>query len=129
MQTIFPILRYERARAAIDFLCKAFGFTEQFSFPESGDFVRHAQLTLGSNRIMLGSVRDDGITTPQKLGAETQVLCVYVTNVDEHFLKAQSEGAEIVAPPCDTDFGAHEYYAKDPEGHSWIFSNYNPAED
>jgi uncharacterized glyoxalase superfamily protein PhnB len=128
MQTIFPILRYTNARAAIEFLCKAFAFTEQFSVPESGDFVRHAQLSLGSNRIMVGSVRDDGLTTPQKLGASTQALYVYVSDVDEHFVRAQSAGAEILAPPYDTDFGAREYSTKDPEGHSWTFGNYLPQD-
>ena len=30
------------------------GLVELFSVPESGDFVRHAQLKLGTNIIMLG---------------------------------------------------------------------------
>jgi uncharacterized glyoxalase superfamily protein PhnB len=57
MQTIFPILRYDDARAAIRFLCTAFGFAEVFSVPETGPIVRHAQLRLGTNIIMAGSVR------------------------------------------------------------------------
>jgi uncharacterized glyoxalase superfamily protein PhnB len=126
MQTIFPILRYKDARAAIAWLCEAFGFQEVFSFPETGDFVRHAQLSLGSNRIMLGSVRGDGLTTPKELGAATQALSVYVSEVDEHFAKAQSAGAEVLSTPHDTDFGAREYQVNDPEGHSWNFSNYLP---
>jgi len=57
MQTIFPILRYNDGRAAIRWLCATFGFVERFSVPDSGPLVRHAQLKLGSNIIMLGSVR------------------------------------------------------------------------
>jgi uncharacterized glyoxalase superfamily protein PhnB len=45
MQTIFPILRYHDARAAIRALCAAFGFVEVFSVPEAGPFVRHAEIT------------------------------------------------------------------------------------
>jgi len=33
MQTIFPILRYNDARAAIRSLCDSFGFVELFSVP------------------------------------------------------------------------------------------------
>jgi len=54
MQTIFPILRYNDARGALRSLCATFGFVELFSVPESGQIVRHAQLKLGTNVIMLG---------------------------------------------------------------------------
>jgi uncharacterized glyoxalase superfamily protein PhnB len=126
MQTIFPILRYNDARAAISWLCAAFGFVERFSVPETGEFVRHAQLVLGTNIIMLGSSRDDGLLSPHTLGAATQALCVYVPDLDEHFECAQLAGAEITSPPKDTDFGCREYHARDPEGHLWTFGTYNP---
>ena len=65
MQTIFPILRCIDARGAILSLCATFGFVEMFSVPESGQFVRHAQLRLGTNIIMLGSARsDEGMGEP-----------------------------------------------------------------
>jgi len=126
MQTIFPILRYDDARAAIRWLCDAFGFTVRFTVPESGDFVRHAQLSLGTNIIMLGSVRDDEIRSPKSLGASTQAICVYVQDVDAHYAKARAAGATIAAPPKDTGFGSREYHARDPEGHPWTFGNYRP---
>jgi uncharacterized glyoxalase superfamily protein PhnB len=126
MQTIFPILRYEDARAAIDWLCKAFGFRVKFSVPESGPFVRHAQLALGDNLVMIGSCRGDGIESPKRLGAATQAICAYVPDVDAHYEKARAAGAEITAPPTQTDFGAKEYHAKDLEGHSWTFGSWRP---
>ena len=129
MQTIFPILRYNDARAAISWLCAAFGFSEKFSVPETGAVVRHAQLTLGTNLIMLGSTRDDGLQSPQTLGAATQALCVCVPDIDEHYERARLAGAEITSPPKDTDFGAREYYALDLEGHRWIFGTYQPHAD
>ena len=129
MQTIFPILRYADARAAIRWLCMAFGFRERFSVPDTGPFVRHAQLSLGTSLIMLGSVRDDGLQTPQALGAATQALCVYVPDLDEHFERARSAGAEVIAPPQETDFGSREYHVRDPEGHLWTFGTYLPNSD
>jgi uncharacterized glyoxalase superfamily protein PhnB len=127
MQTIFPILRYRDARAAIRWLCAAFGFHEVFSVPENGPVVRHAQLQLATNVIMLGSVRpNDGMTTPQEAGTATQALAVYVDDVVAHYERAIAAGAEVAAPPATTDFGFIEYHASDPEGHLWTFSNYLP---
>ena len=130
MQTIFPILRYDDARGAMRSLCATFGFVELFSVPESGQIVRHAQLRLGTNVIMLGSARPgERMTSPQALGAATQALYVYVDDLDGHFERARSAGAEITSPPKDTDFGAREYHARDLEGHLWTFGTYLPDVD
>ena len=130
MQTIFPILRYNDARGAIRWLCSTFGFIELFSVPESGQFVRHAQLKLGTNVVMLGSVRDgERMASPQVLGAATQALCVYVDDLDAHFKRAQSAAAEITSPPQNTDFGSREYHLRDLEGHPWTFGTYLPDAD
>lgn len=127
MQTIFPLLRYDDARKAIRDLGEAFGFVEVFSVPPEGPFVRHAQLRLGTNIVMLGSVRpDDGVVSPRGRGFVTQALCVYVEDVDAHHARARAAGVEITSPPRDTDFGAREYHARDFEGHPWTFGNYLP---
>ncbi|MEP7339154.1 MAG: VOC family protein [Acidobacteriota bacterium] len=127
MQTIFPILRYNDARRAIQSLCATFGFVELFSVPESGPIIRHAQLKLGTNIIMLGSVRpNEGMTSPQLAGTATQALCVFVDDLDAHYQRALAAGAEITSPPTDTDFGSREYHARDLEGHPWTFGTYLP---
>lgn len=129
MQTIFPILRYNNARIAIQWLCATFGFRERFSVPETGEFVRHAQLSLGKNLIMLGSSREDSLKSPQILGFATQALYVYVPDIDEHFERSRLSGAEITTFPQNTDFGAREYHVRDPEGHMWTFGTYLPNSD
>jgi len=126
-QVVYPILRYDDARGAIRFLREAFGFVELFSVPESGSYVRHARLRLGEGVVMLGSVREgDGIRSPQALGACTQALYVGVDDVDAHHERARAAGAQVLAPPADTDFGAREYHARDPEGHLWTFGTHRP---
>jgi uncharacterized glyoxalase superfamily protein PhnB len=128
MQTIFPILRYNDAPAAISWLCAAFGFVEVFRTPEEGPFVLHAQLALGKNLIMVGTVRpDDGIVSPKALGAATQMLAVYVEDPDAHFKRARAAGANILAGPYNTDFGSREYHVLDLEGHPWTFGTYKPT--
>lgn len=112
----------------MEWLCRVFGFTPIFSVPPEGDPVRHARLGIGTNLIMVGSVRpDEDLDTPEALGKSTQALYVHVPDVDAHYQHTLSSGAEIVAAPEDTFFGSRDYTAKDPEGHLWIFGSQLPA--
>lgn len=128
MQTIFPAIRYQNARAAIDWLSQAFGFKEHFVVPGSGDSIAHAQLELESNIIMLGSAREDELRlkTPRELGAGTQAVYVVIKDVDAHCARARQHGADIVRGPEDTPYGSREYSARDMEGHLWSFGTYQP---
>jgi uncharacterized glyoxalase superfamily protein PhnB len=56
--SIIPCLRYRDAHAAIDWLCKAFGFTKNAVYENEQGGVEHAQLTYGHGMVMLGEVRD-----------------------------------------------------------------------
>jgi uncharacterized glyoxalase superfamily protein PhnB len=85
-------------------------------------------LRLGANVIMLESVRpDEGMASPQALGVATQALYVYVDDLDAHFERARSAGAQIESPPRETEFGSREYRARDAEGHPWTFGTFLPA--
>lgn len=129
--TVIPCLRYRDARAAIDWLCEAFGFERQAVHAE-GDTVHHAQLTFGNGMIMLGSASAGGewgrhIVQPGEAGGrETQSPCVIVGNTDAHYARAKAAGAEIVIELADQDYGGRGYACKDPEGHLWWFGSYDP---
>lgn len=124
MQTIFPLLRYRDARAAIRWLCDHFGFEVLFAVPESGPLVRHAQLRLGTNIVMLGTVRaGDGMASPLDAGVATQGLCVYVEDLDAHHARARAADPGAIET---TDFGAREFHVRDLEGHPWTFGTYRP---
>jgi uncharacterized glyoxalase superfamily protein PhnB len=98
MQTIFPIFRYDDARRVIQSHCAQFGSVEPFSVPESGQIVLYAQLKLATNVTMLGSTRvDDGMVSQQTLMSATQALCVCLDDLDVHFKRARSAGAEILS--------------------------------
>lgn len=126
-----PLPRYRDARAAIDWLCEAFGFERQAVYAD-GDTVHHAQLTFGNGMIMLGSASGGGewgrhIVQPGDAGGrETQSPCVIVANADAHYARAKAAGAEIVIELADQDYGGRGYACKDPEGHLWWFGSYDP---
>ena len=56
--TVIPALQYQDARAAIDFLCTAFGFEKKAVYEGEGGTIAHAELTLGNGMVMLGSVNE-----------------------------------------------------------------------
>jgi uncharacterized glyoxalase superfamily protein PhnB len=128
--TVIPSIRYRKARAAIDFLCNAFGFERNLVVDGDGDTVVHAQLTLGSGMIMLGSEASDE-DDPHRLRAETGPSWIYVVldEVDEHFERAKAAGAEIVLEPRDEEYGGRGYTVRDPESNLWSFGTYRPTVD
>jgi uncharacterized glyoxalase superfamily protein PhnB len=127
--TIYPCLVYQDAPAALEWLCNAFGFEKLLVVPGENGSIAHAELRLGPGVIMVGSVKDGTYRwrSPRELGGVTQTICAYVEDVDGHFARARSAGAEVVREPEDTDYGARGYEVRDPEGHVWYFGNYVPG--
>ena len=100
--TVVPAMRYRDAPAAIEWLCKAFGFERRLVVPGENDSIAHAQLTFGNGMIMLGSARDDDfgrwVRPPHEFGgAGTQSAYVIVDDADTHCAHAKAAGAEIVS--------------------------------
>ena len=122
-QTLVPYLCYDDAPAAIDFLCRAFGFEERYRIPMEDGRIGHAELLLGGNVLYLASAYPEmGFTSPAKLEAVHTQVHADVPDVDAHFGRARAAGATIVAEPADQPYGDRVYRAVDPEGHRWSFS-------
>jgi len=115
--SIYPVLSYQDAPAAIAWLTTAFGFEPLMVVPNDAGGVMHAELRFGNGLVMLGSGRS----------AWAQGLYLVVADADAHYDRALAAGAEITRPLHDTDYGAREYTAKDPEGNEWSFGTYLPA--
>jgi len=58
--TIYPSLRYHDARAAIDFLTEAFGFSEKEVHAGPDGNIAHAELTGFGGVVMLGTEPEGG---------------------------------------------------------------------
>jgi uncharacterized glyoxalase superfamily protein PhnB len=125
---IYPSLTYDDAPAAIEWLCRAFGFTKRLVVPGPGDSIVHAELSLGPGVIMVSSVKpDSGRVGPRGLPGIHQSLCVQVEDPDAHCRRATEAGAVIVQELRDEDYGSRGYMAKDLEGHLWYFGTYRPG--
>jgi uncharacterized glyoxalase superfamily protein PhnB len=128
---ISSALFYEDAPAAIDWLCRAFGFELRLKIEGEPGVIEHSELEYGGGLIMVGSTgRGAGrahCASPRSLDDKnTQALCVYVDDIDAHHARAVAAGARIVSAPKIDDYGDEHganrsYEAVDPEGHHWWF--------
>ena len=116
---VVPILVYEDVGKALEFLSRAFGFTERLR-AEWGGSISHAQMDIGDGSIMMG--KQGGPFVAPAGETVSQYAHVQVDNVDEHCAKAKTEGATILKEPQDMPFGVRQYTAKDIGGHWWTFS-------
>jgi uncharacterized glyoxalase superfamily protein PhnB len=131
---VIPMLAYEDAAAALDWLSEAFGFRERTRLTGPDGTIGHAEMELGDAVIMLATPTPDyqgpkrhreTCEAARKWSAVPYVIdgvLVYVDDVDAHFRQARDAGATILSEPQDQDFGERHYRAEDLEGHRWMFA-------
>ena len=126
---IYPSLTYNDALAAIDWLCRAFGFTRRFVVPGPDKRVEHSELSIGTGVVMISSPKtEDRRISPNEPTGVAQALSVFVDDPDAHYAVAVAAGAKVVRALRTEDYGARGYMVTDPEGHLWYFGNYRPGE-
>ena len=132
-QRIVPFIGYEDAAAAIEWLERAFGFTEDRSARhEEKGTITHAELSIGDATIYVSTPQD--YASPLRM-RETSDLArraydnpwvidghfVQVDDVDAHCEHARAAGATILREPEAPGIGQRIYSAEDLEGHRWMF--------
>jgi PhnB protein len=120
---ITPYLLYRDVAGALDFLTRAFGFRETVRMPGPGGAIMHAEVELGGGVVMMGNPGPD-YQNPKQHGHRSQIVHVYVDEVDRHFEHAKASGAVILSAPEDKFYGDRTYVAEDPEGHQWNFAEH-----
>src|SRR5216684_1661776 len=118
--TALPHLTYGNVPDACEWLTRVFGFTEQYRY---GEPVSGIQIHLGDAYIMLTGPRQN-TETPARLGFGTQMLTVFVSDIDAHFKKTKAEGATIWEELHETIYGERQYGVTDLDGHRWLFSQH-----
>ncbi len=118
--TITPYLICRRAKDAIEFYKRAFGATELFRMDEPDGRIGHAELQIGSSRIMLADeFPEREIKGPESLGGSSVGLMMYVEDVDAMVRRAVEVGAKLERPVEDQFYGDRLGGLKDPFGHTW----------
>jgi uncharacterized glyoxalase superfamily protein PhnB len=117
---VIPELAYPDVRAAVNWLCRTFGFMERLRIGN-----HRAQLAIGA-----GSIIVTGRPDQQGVGSLyaspdpelSHAVMVRVDDVDQHYEQARQSGARIINPPTDYPYGERQYTVDDLGGHRWTFS-------
>lgn len=114
--TVIPVLIYPDVRAAVTWLCAAFGFAESVRIGEN----HRAQLRFGDGAVIAADVRGD--RRPPRPGEVTHSVTVRVADARAHCEQARAHGALILMEPTEFEYGERQYSAEDFAGHQWTFS-------
>jgi uncharacterized glyoxalase superfamily protein PhnB len=125
---------YRNAAAMVDWLSDAYGFEKRRVVTSANGEIRYAQLDFSGGTIMVVPVQDPTherlLVHPDQVGGvETQTCYLVVPEIDSHYAKAISCGAEIISGIVVDERGGRSYASRDPEGHIWRFGTYDPCEN
>jgi len=105
---IIPEIPYADISEAAERLCRAFGFKKR--------------LQIGNHRFQLSFGDGSIVVIEGREPRQSYSVMVHVADVNEHYERAASMGAQILNPPTDYPFGERQYTANDLGGHRWTFS-------
>ncbi|MDB6141400.1 MAG: glyoxalase [Pseudomonas sp.] len=118
-------LAVKDAAKAIDFYKKAFGAIEHFRLNSPDGKVGHAELQIGSSRLMMCDPCDQGgFTSPSLDSKPSFAMHLYVPDVDAQFKRAIDAGAKVEREVQDQFYGDRMGTLKDPFGHLWLVSTH-----
>jgi uncharacterized glyoxalase superfamily protein PhnB len=106
--TVIPVLSYPDVSQAIDWLCKAFGFT--------------LRLTIGDHRAQLAMNDGAIVITKENASSAKATVMVRVEDALRHSEIAIEHGANVISLPTDYPYGERQYTVQDIAGHRWTFS-------
>jgi uncharacterized glyoxalase superfamily protein PhnB len=131
-QQIIPMLSYEDGVAALEWLCKVFGFSEKTRMLDKNGRLSHGEIVMGDAIIMLASPTPD-YQSPKhhreicKDAAKwyrspyiINGVLVYVDDARKHFEHAKEMGATILSE-LESGFPGLRYRVEDLEGQRWMF--------
>lgn len=111
--TVVPHIGYDDVAQAIEWLCRAFGFTERLRFTGADGTVQHAQLTAGVGGVILGASGATPLPLP---------FMVRIEDADAHAARAERHGAHVITPPATHPYGERQHSAVDLAGYRWTFT-------
>src|SRR5580658_3425392 len=115
-----PLLICRDIQASHDFLVNAFGFRTGGVFRDAAGSAVHGEVEAGDTTIWLHRVLpEQGLETTDTASSG---LVIFVDDVDAHFARAKSAGAQVDSEPADQFYGQREYGARDLDGHRWWFA-------
>ena len=120
--SVTPYLVVKGAAQAIEYYKKVFGATEVMRMPAPDGKIGHAELKIGTSRIMLADENPSmgaGHTSATTVGGSPVSLYIYLPDVDQVVQRATAEGGKVLKPVEDQFYGDRTGFIQDPYGHLW----------
>lgn len=121
---VTPYLLYEDLGAAMDWLVATCGFEDRVRMPGPDGKPMHGELYMHDDGVVMMGTPEGEYRNPSRLGGATQLVYVYVDDVDAHHVQTSTAGAKILREPADQFYGDRTYTLEDPEGHQWTFTQH-----
>jgi PhnB protein len=122
---ITPYLTVRGGQEAIAFYQKAFGAREIMRMDDPAGKLGHAELAIGSGRIMLADEFPEmGNRSPETIGGTPVMIHFYTEDVDKAVNAAIAAGAVLERPVEDQFYGDRSGQLRDPFGHVWWVSTH-----
>lgn len=123
--TVTPYLIVDGAAKAIEYYVHAFGARELMRHPMPGGRIGHAELQIGTSKIMLADEFPEmGARSPKSLGGTGVGLAVYVPDVDKVFARAVMFGGTEERAVQNQFYGDRSGTLIDPFGHKWTIATH-----
>lgn len=123
--TVTPYLIVKDGAKALDFYAQAFGTVEHLRMQDPTGKIGHAEITIGSSRIMLADEHPEvGALSPPTVGGTPVSLHVYVEDVDGVVERAVAAGATLTRAVADQFYGDRIGGITDPFGHRWFIATH-----
>jgi PhnB protein len=129
---VIPMLTYEDGVAAMEWLCRVFGFSEKAKWLSDEGKLSHGEITMGEGLVMLANGNPE-YESPVRHRKNCKQMArwysvpyiingvlVYVDDIRKHFEHSRKSGAVILSDLEFTEPGAR-YRAEDLEGQRWMF--------
>lgn len=114
--SVVPVLSYPDVRAAVVWLSEAFGFEERTRIGES----HRSQMSIGADgAVIIAELRGE---EPERMELGTHLVRVRVEDVAAQFQRACAQGAGVVEPPTEREYGERDCTVTDLAGHRWQFA-------
>ena len=123
--SVTPYLIVNDGERALDYYQKAFGASEVFKMGAPGGKIGHAEIQIGTSRVMLADENPAWGAKAPTPGVSTPVqLMIYVEDVDATFKRALAAGAKETQPIKNQFYGDRSGTLTDPFGHVWTIATH-----
>jgi len=123
--TLTPYLSVADADKAIAFYKEALGAKELFRLPMPNGKIGHAELEIGTSRLMLADEAPEwGNKSAKTYGGSPIGLAIYTEDVDALAARFVKAGGKVVRPIEDQFYGDRSGRFEDPEGFTWTLAQH-----